>query len=350
MFIQEKDLYAEIKASSLAGSYFLFGEEDYLKKHRIGEIRTALFSADETAEAFNAFSFFYGEKEFDPESLESVLMSPPMMADKKLVICEFASFDKTDKADKAKLARMMNTVADESPDDTVFAVCAVSGGFDSAAARKKGGFLDSLSENVKVIEFSYRTPEALAVWISKRLKNGFSIDIDNALAKQIVNVAGSDMTRLRGETDKLGAFVAAAGRTRVTERDIEDNISRTDEEEAFRMANAVIRGDTRTALLCLNIKKKNREEPVYVLSQINKTFSDLGIASLFIKDGRDLKDYTKSMKMSEHPAKLRYNAAKLRSTDYFGEIMERAVEADRMIKNGADGYSTIERLICGAGK
>ena len=85
MFIQEKDLYAEIKASSLAGSYFLFGEEDYLKKHRIGEIRTALFSADETAEAFNAFSFFYGEKEFDPESLESVLMSPPMMTDKKLV-------------------------------------------------------------------------------------------------------------------------------------------------------------------------------------------------------------------------------------------------------------------------
>ena len=126
--------------------------------------------------------------------------------------------------------------------------------------------------------------------------------------------------------------------------------TRTDEEEAFRMVNAVLKGDTRTALLCLGIKKKNREEPIYVLSQINKTFSDLSAAALFIKDGRDLKDYTKSMRLSEYPAKLRYSAAKLRSTEYFEGIMEKAVEADRMIKNGADGYSTIERLICGAGK
>ena len=56
MFMQEKDLSAEIKSSSVAGTYFLFGEEDYLKRHRTGEIRSSLFSADGTMEAFNAVS------------------------------------------------------------------------------------------------------------------------------------------------------------------------------------------------------------------------------------------------------------------------------------------------------
>ena len=350
MFIQEKDLSAEIKSSSVAGTYFLFGEEDYLKRHRTGEIRSSLFSADGTMEAFNVFSFFFGEKEFDAEGLESAVMSPPMMTDKKLVVCEFAALDRTEKADRTKLIRLMDMVADESAGDTVFIVNAVSGGFDTAAARKKGGFLDSLSGNVKLVDFPYRNADELSKWICRRLKTGYDLEIDMALAKQIINTAGSDMTRLRGETDKLGAAVCAAGRKRVLPGDVENSISRTDEEEAFRMVNAVLKGDTRTALLCLGIKKKNREEPIYVLSQINKTFSDLSAAALFIKDGRDLKDYTKSMRLSEYPAKLRYGAAKLRSTEYFEGIMEKAVEADRMIKNGADGYSTIERLICGAGK
>ena len=91
---------------------------------------------------------------------------------------------------------------------------------------------------------------------------------------------------------------------------------------------------------------RRREEPIYILGQITRVFSDMCAARAFIDDGRDKTDFEKSMKMQSYRAGLYYRAAGYVSTDYLAYAMERCREADRTLKSGVGGYMPIERLIC----
>ena len=154
------------------------------------------------------------------------------------------------------------------------------------------------------------------------------------------------MYRLEGEVSKIGAYAAARGAASVTAADVDACIARTEEEDAFALANAVLAGDTAEALRILNLKKSRREEPVYVLAQITKAVADLGTASLFAAEGRDRADFARTMKMNEYRAGLFYRAASKASPKRLAALTEAAVAAERAMKTGVPGYLPIERLIC----
>ena len=138
------------------------------------------------------------------------------------------------------------------------------------------------------------------------------------------------------------------GRNEVTPADVEACVTRTDEDDAFAMANHILDGNTSAALECLGVKIRKREDPIFLLSQITRVFTDLAAAAAFTEDGREKSDFAKTMKIHEYKAGLYMKAVKNAPAGFIPEMIARCADADLLIKSSPLGYEVIERLICGA--
>ena len=199
---------------------------------------------------------------------------------------------------------------------------------------------------MKCVEFSYQSDSRLARWMTRHFSE-YGVEIPPQMAQLIIDICGKSMYRSIGEIKKIGAHTAARGGREVSADDVYACVIRTDEEDAFQLANAVLEGNIAEALRCLNSKMRKKEDPIILLSQITKAFSDLATASAFVADGRDKSDYAKSLKMNEYRAGIYYRAAKQTNPKEIARAMERCRDADRLLKSGGSGYAPIERLICG---
>lgn len=342
----ENELAAEIKSNSLSGIYLFFGEEDYLKNHRAAEIRK-LICDDETLAAFNCFSFAFGDAEIDLPAISDALLAPPMMSEKKIVDIYFASLDSIKDKDKSALLDLLRETGENNADDTVVVIRAAEGGFDPGQPKKPSAFLRDASKFMKTVQFDYQPTNRLHRWMERHFAQ-YGLTISPYVSEQIINLAGRSMYRLIGEIGKTAAYVAADGRGKILPTDVSACVSRTDEDDAFGLANCVLEGNIAGALAALAVKMRRRDEPIFLLTQITKVFSDLACAAAFILDGREKSEYARAMKMHEYKAGLYFRAAKGASFGFFADIMKKCAEADLAMKSGVGGgdYSVIERLIC----
>lgn len=342
----ENELAAEIKADSISGIYFFFGEEDYLKNHRASEIRK-LICGDETLAAFNYIPFTFGDAEINLSAVSDALLAPPIMSDKKIVDIYFASLDSIKERDKTSLLDLLREFSENDSGNTVVLIRAAEGGFDPGQPKKPSSFLRDALKFMKTVRFEYQPTNRLHRWMERHFAQ-YGLTISPYVSEQIIDLAGRSMYRLIGEIGKTAAYAAENGRSEVLPSDVTACVSRTDEDDAFGLANCVLEGNTAGALEALAVKMRRRDEPIFLLTQITKVFSDLSCAAAFIFDGREKGDYARTMKMHEYKAGLYYRAAKGASFEYFADIMRKCAEADLAMKSGLGGgdYSVIERLIC----
>ena len=87
--IKEADFRKEIKVKPQK-AYLFFGEEDYLKKYYLKEIRSKVI-VDEVFATFNHSA--YDGADIDFASVAEAIKSPPMMSDYKLIEWRFANLD-----------------------------------------------------------------------------------------------------------------------------------------------------------------------------------------------------------------------------------------------------------------
>lgn len=343
-----KELNAEIKTGTMSGSYFLYGAEDYTKRSKLIEICRKAISDDKDIMELNCYNFFVsGREDLNQEKskrIRDALDMLPIMNDKKIVITEVPSLDSLDEKGK----KLLLDFADGVDEYTIFVVFAYASGFDSGTAKVPSAFLKSAQKLMKCVEFPLITDDReLKKWVDKRLL-AYGVEITPQAYGDMIKKCGRGMYTLVGEIDKLGAFVASGGRKEATREDIEKCVTKNEEEEAFKFANCILAGDARGAYECLGIKKKSdnkKSTALEVLGQINRVFADLSVAAAFIADGRDRRDYAKTMKMNEYRASLYYSAAMKKPLSFYADAMKRAAETDMQLKSGNMSFVPIERMI-----
>lgn len=334
----ETELKNEIKKQSLLGAYFFFGEEDYMKNHYADEMKRAVL-ADESLADFNCF-LFSDENASLPAITEAVL-SPAMMTDRKLVDVSLTSSDLF--RDKTALTELLEKAA-ESP-DTVLLIRMSSDSFDAGTAKKPSALFKLISKHANCVDFAYQTEGRLVKWLERHAAQ-YGVALGQNEALSIIHRAGRSMYRLQGEIQKASVYAAAHGLPAITDEVIAAVVTKTDDEDAFRLANCILNGDTKGALLCLDEKIRRKEEPILVLSQITRAFCDMAAASRFAADGRTQADFAKAMKFHSYKAELYYRAVRGIPTSVFDDAVSACAEADRLLKSSTLGYIAIERLIC----
>lgn len=210
-----KTLRDTIKRRSFDGAYFIYGEDDYQKDDAIKQLVEA--ALDPAAKDFNLD--MRRAAEIDPESLGVLLSTPPMMAERRVIVLR----------DVGALRKDARRVLDEylktpAPDLMLVMTGAAGSKPDTA-----------LSASSTVLQFDPLTGDRIPRWIAHQATSELGVKISAPAIELLQAAVGSDLHRLAGELDKLASYMEGQG----------DEIS----EEAVAAVVGVRRGETQSDLL-----------------------------------------------------------------------------------------------------
>ena len=184
----EKALHAALKKRVFDPVYYLFGEDDFLKDARSRELIDA--AVDPSTRDFNLE--VRRASELDAEALDALLGTPPMLAERRVVVLR--DVDKLKKGARALLDRYLERPAP----DTVLVLIAPSG-----AKPDKG-----LSERATAVEFAPLTGDRLPRWVVHHAETVLGRTITPEAVTLLVEAVGSDLRATRGRAGEAGELRA----------------------------------------------------------------------------------------------------------------------------------------------
>jgi DNA polymerase-3 subunit delta len=184
----ERALHAALKTRAFDPVYYFFGDDDFLKDARTRElVETAV---DPATRDFN-LELRRGS-ELDAEILDSLLSTPPMLAERRVVVVR--DVDKLRKDARALLIKYLARPAA----DTVLVLVAPSGAKMDA----------SLADRSTAVEFAPLTGDRLPKWVSYHAETILRRPITPEAASLLVEAVGADLAQLAVELEKLASFTA----------------------------------------------------------------------------------------------------------------------------------------------
>jgi len=186
----EKQLRAAISKRRFAPAYYLYGDDDFLKEQALRDLIAA--AVDLATRDFN-LDVRRGS-EIDAETLGSLLRTPPMMAERRVVAIRDATALKKDA--RAALERCLGT---PSPDVVLVLVTGAGAKVDK-----------ELAAQAVTVEFAPLAGDRVPKWIAHHARTHLAVDITPAAATLLHSVVGNDLPELAAELDKLASYANGA--------------------------------------------------------------------------------------------------------------------------------------------
>ena len=208
-----KALREVLKRRSFDGVYHITGEDDYQKDDAVNQLVEA--ALDPQSRDFNLD--VRKAAELDAETLGSLLSTPPMMAERRVIVIRDVGALKKD----ARRA-LDQYLAAPAPDLLLLIIAA-------AGAKTDAG----LAEPSRTLQFDPLTGDRLPKWIMHHATSDLGVTITEAAVELLQAAVGGDLHQLAGELDKLASFTRGAEIT----------------EDAVAAIVGVRRGETQADLL-----------------------------------------------------------------------------------------------------
>jgi DNA polymerase-3 subunit delta len=220
----EKALHTALKKRVFDPVYYLFGDDDFLKEGASRDIVDA--AVDASMRDFNLE--IRRASELDAEGLDALLGTPPMLAERRVVVLR--DVDKLKKPARAVLDRYLARPAH----DTVLVLVAPAG-----VKADKG-----LSERATAIEWAPLDGARLPNWVVHHARSALGRAITPDAVTLLVEAVGSDLAQLAVELEKLASYCAET----IDERAVSDIVGVRRGESLGDLLDAVAAKDVATAL------------------------------------------------------------------------------------------------------
>lgn len=182
----EKALHTALKTRTFDPVYFLYGEDDYLKDARVRELVDA--AVDPATRDFN-LELRRGA-ELEVEMLDSLLGTPPMLAERRVVVIR--DVDKLKKDVRALLLRYLERPA---PDAVLILVAPAGAKADRP-----------LADRATAVEFAPLTGDRLPKWVAYHVQTVLGCTITADAVALLLEAVGADLSQLAVELEKLASY------------------------------------------------------------------------------------------------------------------------------------------------
>ncbi len=331
---------ARLKDGRLGGCFIFAGEEDYLKRHYLSELR-ARVAGDEAFRAFNHAIHEGAEISF--ASLRDDIESPPMMSDTKLIEWRYPVFDKMRESELGLLEATLDLL--EKYEHVTLAFLVADGALELGTPKRESKFERRFGKRIGILNFPVSSDAALISWLKKHF-DAEGIAVTVSVLNALLFRSGHSMSVLSDEVTKLSAYAKANGRREINERDVEEVASSTPECDTFALANAVLERNKRLAYAALEEMKSRRVDPTVILGMMARSYSEMCAVSNMLADGMDAADIQAATRLNPYRVRLCISAAKKFTPEKLSNILAELVRVDTGAKyGGVTGYTAIELFI-----
>lgn len=225
--MEAKDVRAlrtAIERRTFEPAYYISGDDEYRKDALVRSLVDAL--VDAPMRDFNLDAFRGADVEAD--RVESLLNTPPMMADRRAVVIRDSGSLKKDA--RAMIERYLKR---PSP-DAVLVLVALAG------TKEEKGFAAARAVSVEPLD-----GQSMPQWLIDHALSVHGAALELAAAAHLLQMVGVDTAQLVGEVDKLVSY--AQGRA-ITVRDVDDVVGLREGENTATLLDLVAARDVPAAL------------------------------------------------------------------------------------------------------
>jgi DNA polymerase-3 subunit delta len=182
----EKALHAALKKREFDPVYYFHGDDDFLKDARARELIEA--AIDPSSRDFNLEQ--RRGSDLDAEGLDSLLSTPPMLAERRVVVVR--DVDKLKKDPR----RLLDSYLKRPSTDTLLLLVSPSGAKPDKI----------LSEGSTAVEFAPLTGDRVPKWVAYQVETVLGRTITPEAISLLVEAVGEDLAQLAVELEKLASF------------------------------------------------------------------------------------------------------------------------------------------------
>ncbi len=307
------------------GVFFLHGDEEFLKEEIAAKIVEA--HLDPATRDFNLDQL--RGNELDVETLASVVHTPPMMAEWRVVVVREAQAIAGSPRARAVVEELL-----ERPVPGLALVLIAQ-----LPERTRAKFYDVLKRKARAIEFQPLSPSDVPGWLMERAA-AEGIDLDPEAARALAAAVGPEMGILGRELAKLRDFVGE--RQRITAADVEAAVGSVPRQNRWEWFDLVGEAKFDRARAALPVLLDAGETGVGLIIGLGTQFLRLAIAKAGGQKGLE----------AELPPHQRWLAGRIaqQARRWKAEALEAALEdllrADRLLKSASLGdEQVLEELL-----
>lgn len=316
-----QQLKAAIRAKQPEKLYIFYGEEAFLRRHYLQQLRKAVL--DELTESFNYHRF--NSENFDVRDFADAVENLPMMAERTLVVAEDIDLFKRNEDERGKLSEILSDIPDYCI--VIFTYETV----DWKPDRRQKKLWEALSAG-QVVEFAKQDQRSLISWVGRHFAaKGKSISAE--LCAYLIEITDGTMTSLATEIEKISAY---SGAQVICKADIDTVTEPVLDAVVFRMTDMIAAGDYSGALTTLQKLLKMQQEPIVILAAVGSHLRRLGTARTLLDRGGNASELAKLCGVADFVARKAMDAARRFRPEFFKKAMELVLETDMKMKTSFD--------------
>ncbi|MFP4458055.1 MAG: DNA polymerase III subunit delta [Candidatus Zixiibacteriota bacterium] len=251
-----EDFLRDIRTSNANGTY-ITGDETFLKE---GIIEAALSRVDGPMSALNR-SVHYGKSLKEPKPIiDELLQFPSMSPERVVVIRDFEDAPKSSK----------EIFADFDIPDTSFLVIET----EKPNARTK--YHKKIAKKLGRVKAETPRQYKMKPWVDY-FATQFGLTLDNSAKSYIIDMAGQNLSMLRGEIEKVSLLLGSGIKLR--KADIEKIISQSRARSIFEFTDALLRKDKKLLLKTLDELMQFGESEQVILFWIRMEYFQIAMVS-----------------------------------------------------------------------
>lgn len=319
------ELSARIGRGEVAPLYLFLGPERFLRAEAIAAL---IETVDEAFRAFNVDTYSAADTDFD--TILDAARQLPMMASRRLVVVDKAEAIR-DSAQE-RLEAYLKAPSDYS--------CVVFMA-ESLDMRRKSS--TALSKACTVVTFAHLGEAEATRWVEARVRAA-RCSIERTALGALVDLAGTDLTRLAIETDKLTTH---AGRGAIGLAAVEALVARSREGDVWELTDAVAARDRKRAMRVLSRQLDAGEEPLALLGMLASTYRKMLLAKELMERHAPAAEVQAAVKLPPWKAGEFNGQVRRIPVEQIAHGLRRMAEVDLAIKSSiGTPRLQIEVLVC----
>ena len=310
-----KSLNEDLKTGTFKQVYFLYGEENYLKKQYRDRLKKALIPEGDRMN----YAYYEG-KGINVKELIDLAETMPFFAERRLIVVENSGFFKNASPELAEYIK-------ELPETTYFI-------FVESEVDKRGKLYKTVKDRGRVVELSKQDEKTLMLWILGNIKREGKRTTESAV-RYLLSKCGTDMDTLQKEMEKLFCYTLEKDVIEIA--DIEEICTTQISNQIFEMVNAVAEKKQKKALDLYYDLLALKEPPMRILYLLSRQFRLLMEVKELAGEGYSKKDIASIAGLHPFVTGKYIEQAKAFRMKELREILEESVEIEERVKTGRLG-------------
>ena len=316
-------------SNQLASIYFAFGAEILLVEQSLSMIKG---TARENG--FNERFRFDIDGNFSWDSIISLISSPSLFAEKRIIECRFTTGKIGVKGSKA-LTEILQTL----PDDILLIIS--SGKLEMAQQKSK--WFKTLDKKGIIIQHWEVQSNQLVGWITRNMSQ-LGLDSNIEVANAIAYCTEGNLLASMQEIQKLKIAYPDG---KINLREYLNQIDQQSQYSVFGMIDSALQGDTDKVNKVFNSLVDDSTPPVILVSSLYREIKNLVNMSIELKTNQTIESILNNHRVWQKRKPLISNALKKHSYQKLQKLLLRLGRIDRSLKgmDNLDVYDELQNVV-----